>query len=180
MGQLVVTICHQVGGISVSAEQLQGMPQIIIYIPSRGTRGAVTLLWLNCCVLTVFPLFLYSLDSLIINCLSLLFGTWGRPRKLRVFYKQEVGDMEELLYPEGPAGSCLVSLILDKCPIDQTSSQWWLSKNPPYISGQLDFPKILKQIHFIRMINYQERSETLVCAKIFDLTTSSWTKICNT
>ena len=35
--------------------------------------------------LTVLPLFLHSLTSLVSNCLSLLFGTQGRPRRLKPF-----------------------------------------------------------------------------------------------
>ena len=61
------------------------MYQIIIYISSGGTR----VLWLYC------P----------IKCLSLLFGIWGVPKRLKSFlffnYKQETEDMEELLSGRG-------------------------------------------------------------------------------
>lgn len=82
------------GGL-VPAEQLKDVHQIIIYIPSGGTRGPVTL-------------------DLISNCSSLLFGTQGRPkrRKLVFFYKQERGDMQRLLY----LGRCLRVLLVFNPP----------------------------------------------------------------
>ena len=40
----------------------------------------------------------------------MLFGTQGRPRRLKVFYKQETGDIREGSLPqESSARSCLVS-----------------------------------------------------------------------
>ena len=45
--------------------------------------------------------------------LSLCFWTWGRPRRLKLFYKQEVGGrgaVEGVCPREGPAESCLVSV----------------------------------------------------------------------
>ena len=39
----------------------------------------------NICFLTAFPLFLHSLTSLLRNCLSLLFGTQRRPKRLNPF-----------------------------------------------------------------------------------------------
>ena len=68
-------------------------------------------LWLNnyCFVLLdCFPLFL----NFLLLWLNFLFGTWGRPRKLKVFYKWEAGDMGGICPPEGPTGSCMVSLSL--------------------------------------------------------------------
>ena len=45
-GQHVVTILHLGrGGVLVSGEQLQDLPQIVIYTPSGGTRSPVTLLF---------------------------------------------------------------------------------------------------------------------------------------
>ena len=66
-GQNIVTILYlgRGGGILVSAEQLKDMHQIVIYIPLGGTRSPVIIL--------------------IINYLNLLFGTWGRPRRLKLF-----------------------------------------------------------------------------------------------
>ena len=60
-GQHVVTILHWVGAL-VSIEQLRDMHQIVICVLSRGTRSPVTVV-------------------LIISCLSLLFGTLGRPTR---------------------------------------------------------------------------------------------------
>ena len=52
--------------------------------------------------LTAFPLFQHSLTSLISNCLSVLLGTQGRPRRLNLFNKQGMGAMEGLLNLGGP------------------------------------------------------------------------------
>ena len=52
--------------------------------PWGGTKAPVLLL--NYCFLTAFPLFLHSLTFLIINCLSLYFGTQERPRRLKSFF----------------------------------------------------------------------------------------------
>ena len=43
---------------------------------------------------TAFRLFLHFLTSLIISCLSLFFGTWGRPVRLNCFSLQEAADTE--------------------------------------------------------------------------------------
>ena len=47
--------------------------------------------------LIAFLVFVHALTSLISNCLSLLFGTQERPRRLPFLYKQERGDTEVLL-----------------------------------------------------------------------------------
>ena len=60
------------------------MPQVVICIPWGGTRTPV--LPLNYCFLAAFPLFPHSLTFLIINCLSLFFGTQERPRRLKSFF----------------------------------------------------------------------------------------------
>ena len=85
-----VPVIYLSRGVLVSAE-LKYMHQIIMYIPSEATS---TLFY---CWTIAFPLFLFSLTSLISNWwLSLLFGAQGRPRRLKpFFYKQE---MEGLLY----------------------------------------------------------------------------------
>lgn len=66
------------------------MHQIVIYIPSGGTRSPVTIL--------------------IIKCLSLGFGTLGRSGRLKPFYKQETGHREGLLYLERPHRVLLCSI----------------------------------------------------------------------
>ena len=48
-----------------------------------GLNSCFSYVYFSC--LTVFPLFLHSLTSLISNCLSLLFGTQGNLRKRKPF-----------------------------------------------------------------------------------------------
>ena len=66
-------------GVLAFAEELWDMHQIAVSIPSGGTTSPVTLV-------------------VVIDCLSMLFGTQGRPRRLKSFFffspKQEVGAME--------------------------------------------------------------------------------------
>ena len=62
--------------------------------------------------LTVHPLFLHSLPSLISNCLNLPFGNQGRSRRLNPFsYKLEKGTWKGFCTREGPTGSCSVSFV---------------------------------------------------------------------
>ena len=89
-------------GVLVSAEQLKDMHQIVMYIPWGGTR---TLFY---CWTIAFPLLLHSLTSLISNCLSLLFGTQGRPRRLKPFSTNK--KWRGFCTQEGPTGCCLVSI----------------------------------------------------------------------
>ena len=90
-GQHAVDFLHLVGGL-VSAKQLKDVAQDIISSSWGGTKGPpwlcfmAKLLFLSC--LTVFLCF--CIFSLI--WLNLLFGTQGRPRRLKLFYKQEVRD----------------------------------------------------------------------------------------
>ena len=56
---------------------------MVIRIPWGGTGLFWSYHYFSC--LTVLPLFLHSLTSLVSNCLSLLFGTQGRPRRLKPF-----------------------------------------------------------------------------------------------
>ena len=61
-------------------EQLKGIQETVIYVPSGGTRSPVTVV-------------------LIINCLCLLSGTVGKSPRLKIFFfcEQETGDLEGLL-----------------------------------------------------------------------------------
>ena len=72
------------------------------------------LLSLNYCFLTAFPLFLHSLTSLISDCLRLLFGTQGRPRRPKPFSRNKKGGggkQRGFCTQEGPRGSCSVSVL---------------------------------------------------------------------
>ena len=85
-------------GVLFLGGQLRGLSDCYVS-PLRSNWNSVLLL--ICCYyfpcLTAFPLFLHFLTSLISNCLSLLFGTQERPRRLPFLYKQERGDTEVLL-----------------------------------------------------------------------------------
>ena len=100
------------------------------------------------CFLTVSPLSLHPLPSLISNCLNLPFGTQGRSWRLKsVPYKQETGNMGRLRYsgdPQGPArlhfypplASSLASLqSLD--PLTYERKQIWES---PHVQGCMSHP----------------------------------------
>ena len=96
----VVAILHLGGGLSFR-KTTQRYGSDVSYIPWGGTRSPAAVLWLNCCLSyyyfscwTAFPLFLHFLTSLIIDYLTMLFGTRGRPRRLKFFYRQEVQDSE--------------------------------------------------------------------------------------
>ena len=83
-----VNLLHLVG-LVVSAEQLKYMVQDIIYSPWEGT----TVLWL--CFMAKLLLFylawlLYSLSALL--WLNVLLGIQGRPRRLKLLYKQKAED----------------------------------------------------------------------------------------
>lgn len=78
-------------GVLVSAKQLEDMPQDIIYSFWGGTWGS----WLcSAAKLLLFYLawlfFFFCISSL--PWLNLLFGPWGSPRRLKLFYRQEAGD----------------------------------------------------------------------------------------
>ena len=103
-------------------QYLQNSSRIWLRILSIALEGELNVLdfvqWLNYyyfVLLDCFPLFLHFLTSLI----ELLFGTRGRPRRLKFFYKQEAGgghwkgDGAEgvLLSWEGPIGYCLVTVV---------------------------------------------------------------------
>ena len=64
---------------------------------------------LNYSFLIAFPLFLHFFISLISNCLSLLFGTQGRPRKLKPFLQRAMRDQRGFCTQEGPIGSCSIT-----------------------------------------------------------------------
>ena len=57
---------------------------------------------------------LHSLTSLVSNCLNLLFGTRGRSRRLKPFYKQEAGRGHAVgvWSWEGPKGAVQLQLDL--------------------------------------------------------------------
>ena len=77
-----------------------------LYPLRRNQESCDSVLWLNFSCLVAFPLFLDFLISVIINCLSLLFGTLTRPQKLQLFLQKRSGDKRELY--EG--GHCRVKL----------------------------------------------------------------------
>ena len=83
-----------------SVKQLKDMlHQIIIYMPWGRTRSLVdSVSWLKFSSLFAFPLFLHLLISLIINFLSLLFRTLGRPKNLKFFLQTRSRDKRGL-YP---------------------------------------------------------------------------------
>ena len=108
-GQLVVTIKNLgVGVVLISTEQFKDILQIVIYIPSGGTRSSLTLLFklLLLFLLDCFPLFLHFP---LLSSLTAWFCSWELRDGLgykSFFYKQEVGDMEWLVdgrARQGPA-----------------------------------------------------------------------------
>ena len=83
-GQHVVNVLHWVG-VLASAEQLKYGSDYYVYPLRRNWESCDSVLLCNYCLsycyssyLTAFPLFLLSVNSLIINCLSLLYETRGR------------------------------------------------------------------------------------------------------
>lgn len=84
----------------VSAKQLQGMAQNSIL--DKELKVLDFVLWLNYhdfVLLDCLSLFLYFSFLL----LNLLFGTWGRLRKLKLFCKQKAdGDKEEFVPGKAP------------------------------------------------------------------------------
>ena len=102
-------------GVWVSAKQLKNVAQNIIYSPWGGTESP----WL--CFTAKLLLFrlawLFPFGFVFINQVNLIkfnqfnknlcFGTWGRPGKLKLFYKQEAGYMRDgrgCLCPGSPHG----------------------------------------------------------------------------
>ena len=67
--------------------------------------------------------------------LDLFFGTQGRPRKVKFFYKQESDRRQETVYPQkNPTESCSVKPLLQQsasgalsedCPEDACSKKTW-------------------------------------------------------
>ena len=87
------------GGVLVLTEQFKDVCQIV-YISLE--EELVPVLLLTYCFLTAFPLFLRSLTSLINNCLSLLFGIQGRPRRPKPFSTKKKWTRRGFFYPGGP------------------------------------------------------------------------------
>ena len=89
----------------MSAKHLKDMVQVIIYSLEEALKVLDFVLWLNSyyfVLLDSFPLFLHFLTFLI------KFALWawgGRPTRLKLFYKQEVGDTGSVPgeAPQGPA-----------------------------------------------------------------------------
>ena len=94
--------------------------------------------------MTAFPLFLHSLTSLISNSLSLLFGTQGRPRRLKPFSANKNRGHRGPFVPrralQGPAqfqlDKKLFSHSSDKCSVFPCSTSAlhqasWLLHSPP-------------------------------------------------
>ena len=91
-----VTILHLDGDLSSCRRTQRYVSDCYVY-PLR--RNQDPTLSLHYCFLTDFSLFLCSLIPLVSKCLNLPFGTQERSRRLKPFsYKQEMGDMESLLY----------------------------------------------------------------------------------
>ena len=106
-GQHAVNFLHLVVvGFLISSKQVKNMCQDNIYSTWGGTRVLDLVLWVSYyyfVLLDCFPLFLHFLTFIIINWLNLFwfvlfyfilfyFWIWGRPRRLKLFYKQEVRD----------------------------------------------------------------------------------------
>ena len=95
-----VTILHLGGGISSHRRAQRCVSDCYVYPFTMNQDPAPSL---HYCFLTAFPLFLYSLTSLITSCLNLPFGTQGRSRRLKPFsYKQAMGDTKRPWYLGGP------------------------------------------------------------------------------
>ena len=61
--------------------------------------------------LTASPFSLHSLTSLLSNCMSLLFGTQGRTRKLKPFStNKKLGAQRDFCTQADPAGPCSASI----------------------------------------------------------------------
>ena len=98
--------------VLLPTKQLRDMAQDIIFSP----RGRTEAPWF--CFRAKVLLFLPCLTSFLILSLlllNLLFRARGRPRRIKLFYKQKVGDMSVCVWGvcpwEGPASSCLVSRV---------------------------------------------------------------------
>ena len=129
--------------VLVSAEQLKDMHQIVMYIP----WGELGLCFIA--ELFAFPLFLHSLTSLMSNPLSLLFGTQGRPRRLKPFStNKKWGTGRSFCTWESPAGSCSVSnppfsLILPNSEGNRGGTRkgikFWIERLIINLAGKLSF-----------------------------------------
>ena len=71
-GQHVVIILHLGGSLKFCRTTQSYVSDCCVYLMRRNWDSA-------------FPLFLYSITSLISNCFGLLFGTLGRPTRLKSF-----------------------------------------------------------------------------------------------
>ena len=95
--QHAVNFFQQVG-LLVSAKELKNMA-IYIYIYTYSPWGGAKGSWLYFMATILFCLawllsFVHVLFSLL--WLNLLYGTQGKPRRLKLFYKQEVGSTRHL------------------------------------------------------------------------------------
>ena len=88
----------------------KAMAQNIIYSLWGGTK--CSLLCLMAKVLLFCLAWLFSFVSAFSHILlfNLFFVTWGSPRRLKIFYKQEAGEYGGDLPREGPRESCLLIL----------------------------------------------------------------------
>ena len=94
------TILYLEGG----AEFQQKISKILLCISLEGDPGLCPIL--HSFFLTVSPLILHYLLSLVSNCLNLLFGTQGRSRRLKPYFPSsgEMGDTERVCTWEDPTG----------------------------------------------------------------------------
>ena len=105
-GQHVVNILHLVGG--GGGPSFCRTTQRYVRLLSLSLQEELGVLWLYCSSYYYFsclPAFFVSTfsTSLIINCLSLLFGTWGRPRRGKLFLQTGSGRHGGACTQEGPA-----------------------------------------------------------------------------
>ena len=78
--------------VLVSAKQLKDMTQNIVCSSWGGTKGP----WLCFIDKLLFCLTCLCFCIFSLLWLNLLFGSWGIPRRLKLFYKQEAGDTRDL------------------------------------------------------------------------------------
>ena len=93
-------------GVLISPKQFKDMTQDIIYSPWGGTKGP-WLCFMDKLLRFCLAFFCFCIFSLL--WLKWLFGTQGRPRGLKLFYRQEAVD-SGVWFREGPLGSCFISL----------------------------------------------------------------------
>ena len=124
-----VTILHHGGGLSACRRA-----QRYCYVYSL-RRNQDTAPRMHYCFLTAPPLLLYSLPSLISNCLNLPFGTQGRSRRLNESYFLQIrnGQHKKDLHPGGAHRVllCFTSTGLVLSPL-----------SPRYGSGSLVLPHL--------------------------------------